>query len=452
MRRSLYSILVPGFILCISLLLSSCSSCSSLYVPQLPEVPSYERVNTTHIPYPVILLHGLGQKSHAWDGSAVQFYEREMGLTFGGVLSMKNGKASVDSKSGGTGDFYTVSFSLAYDSVATWGRELEQYVNLVRQKTKASHVILIGYSMGGLASRYYLTHHLYDHHVKRLITIGTPHLGSPFANVWTIKTGLNAKIKDANVITAPVYKGALSVLTTAETDVPFDSPAVGDLRRPEDGGYFLDALGKAEHPGDVDYVCVVGNVDVAGEVQKLNASAVQDVLRRALEFMGSGNVSTLLSTGDGVVSSYSQTLNNIPYFKNNLSRQRLTRTVTLGSLHTDHLQNSNEIQRVTLEDKPEFKGAEFYNVGGKASLVVDFSDYLPPQKSTVSISYPSIAGERSVKANDVQLIRTKNGEVLCRAIFPLGDVDFAQAFGVNISITNYFNNKATATKQWMGKR
>lgn len=430
---------------CIVIAIPSCKSV--ITNPKLPAAPKVETVTTNTIAYPILLLHGLGQKSHAWEGTAVNFYQQDMGLSFGGVLSMKNGKAI--SSGNGIGDFYTVSFSNPYDSVSVWGRELTQYINYVLAKTRAEKVILIGYSMGGLASRYYLTNNLSSHRVKRLITIGTPHLGSPFANVYTIKTTLTKKISEANAITAPIYKAGLSVLTAAEGDMPFDAPAIGDLRLPNDGGVFLDRLGKAEHPSDVEYISVVGDVDVAGEVQKLNTTAVQEVLRRALEFLGTGQVSALLNTGDGVVSSQSQTLNNIPFFKNNPAKQRLVRTVTLGSLHTDHLRSSNEIQRVTLEDKPEFKSAEFYNVGGSPAMVIDFSDYLPAKMSTVTVTYPSFAGERTVKAQNLKLVRKENGEVVCRAIIPFGgDVNFAEGFDANIIIKNYFGNTATTTKQW----
>jgi len=427
------------------------SSCKTSFVPEFPSLPSAEKVQTTHIAYPILLLHGLGQKSHVWDDQAVRFYQNEMGFAFGGVLSMKNGKPSMEAKYNGAGDFFTVSFTNPTDSIATWGKELEQYIALVREKTKADKVILIGYSMGGLASRYYLTRHVNNHHVVRLITIGTPHLGSPFARIFKVKHGIVSKLKEnPNIVTATVLKGALSTIEAAESDVKFDAPAMHDLMRPEDGGTFLDALGKAEHPGDVEYVCVVGDVDVAGEVQKLNTTAVQEILRRSLEFFDSG-VSAVFSQGDGVVSSYSQTLNNIPFFKNNPSRQRLTRTVTLGSLHTEHLRNSNEIQRVTLEDKPEFKSAEFYMADGMPSIVIDFSDYLIPQKSTVTITYPTLTGQRTTNATNVQLIRKQNGEVVCRAIVPISDADFSSSFDSQISITNYFSNKITTTKRWNGK-
>ncbi len=445
MRRIVSIVCSTAFILYLS-------SCASLPAPpKLPSMQAVEEVQTTHVAYPILLLHGLGQKSHAWEGNAIRFYEQEMGLTFGGVLSMKDGKAVLSSAPGArpARDFYTVSFTNSTDSVATWGRELDSYIRFVLEQTKASKVILIGYSMGGVASRYYLTHHLRNHNVKRLITVGTPHLGSPFARVYKIKSAVRqALAKDPNIISATALKAALATIEACESDVPYDAPAVHDLMRPEDGGEFLDGLGKAEHPTDVDYVSVVGEVDVVNEASKLSSGAVQEVLRRALEFFDTG-VSAWFSQGDGVVSLQSQNITNIPWFKNSPQHQRLAKTVSLSSVHTMHLQNSNEIQRVSLEDRPEFKGAEFRLVDNKPCLVVDFSDLLSCDKSKVTISYPALAGDQSRSSQSIRLVRMENKEVLHRAIFDLSDADFSKNFNVDLRISNYFGNSASATKQWI---
>lgn len=444
--------ILVGVVCFVFVVLAGCSS--TQYISFIPEQPKVDVVKQTHIPYPILLLHGLGQKAMVWDEHAVSFYQKEMGLGYGGMLTTKQNKAILEDKSNnGYYDFFTVSFKSPTDSIANWGKELEQYVNIVRAKTKAEKVILIGYSMGGLASRYYLTHNLKDHHVKRLITIGTPHLGSSFARVWKWKSSVTEKLKQfPNPITEKILEATLSVLKAAEQDVPFDSPAVHDLMRPEDGGKFLESLSMAEHPGDVEYISVVGDVDVVDEVKNLNTTTVQEILRRALEFMD-GDVGAVLSGGDGVVSTQSQTMNNIAWFKTNPTRQRLTRTVTLKSLHSAHLKNSHEIQRITLEDKPEYKGAEFYRINNQAYLAIDFTDYLPANRSTVTVQYPSFAGERTTTAKDIQLLRKQNGETIFRALLPIERyVNFQENFECTIAISNFFGNKITATKQWIAPK
>ncbi len=440
---------VGRIVVCIMLCVALAACKSVTAPPTLPVLPAQEELKSTRLIYPILLLHGLGQKSHAWEGPALNFYEREMGLGFGGVLSMRNGAVECSGARGTTRDFYTVSFSNSHDSVSNWGRELEAYIRLVLSQTKASKVILIGYSMGGVASRYYLTHHVHDHHVKRLITIGSPHLGSPFARIYKVKSALTGALaKDPNIVSATALKAALSAVNACESDLPFDAPAVHDLMRPEDGGQFLDELGKSEHPRDVEYVSVTGEVDVASEASKLSAGAVQEVLRRALEFFDTG-VGAWFSSGDGVVSLQSQNITNIPWFKNSPDHQRLTRSVSLKSVHTEHLQNSNEIQRVTLEDKPEFKSAEFRTLNNKPCLVVQYSDLLSPEKSSVSIRYPAMAGERNQKLNNAKLIRLENSEVVQQVVFELGDVDFSKNFIVDCTISNFFGNTASTVKQWI---
>ena len=46
---------------------------------------------------------------------------------------------------------------------------------------------LIGHSMGGLDCRYYINNHRNDSRIKRLITVATPHHGTPLAD-WAIKS------------------------------------------------------------------------------------------------------------------------------------------------------------------------------------------------------------------------------------------------------------------------
>ncbi len=438
----------PVVIVCLgcALLLNACST--TALRPNLPALDKDEAVSTLHVEYPILLLHGLGQKSHAWEGKAVGFYEQDMGMNFGGVLSMNNGRVQCVGGRGKQKDFYTVSFTNPTDSVAAWGRELDAYIQTVLQQTKASKVLLIGYSMGGLAARYYLTHHLSNHHVRRLITIGTPHLGSPFARVYSLKHGITESLsKNPNIVSTTALKAALATLSSCESDVAFDAPAVHDLMRPEDGGVFLDALGKAEHPMDVDYVSVVGEVDVAKEVGNLSSAAVQEILRRALEFFDSG-MSAWFSSGDGVVNMQSQNITNIPFFKNNPQHQRLARTVSLSSVHTEHLQNSNEIQRVTLEDKPEFKSAEFRMVDGNPCLVIEYSDLLTCDKSTASVVFQGLAGEQRRSAPN-HLVRLEDGSLVHRAVIRMDDADFAKNFSVSVEIANYFQDKCSTTKQWI---
>lgn len=458
-RRALLSRYSVG-IICIALMFAGgCATpdAATKLRERLQALPEFPAVVARSIPYPIILLHGLGQKADVWNESAVGYYKKELGLHFGGQLIAPNGKCSLKSSGDVLGDFFTVSFGNPVDSVNGWANQLERFIPIVLEKTKAQKVIIIGYSMGGLAARTYLTRHLQDHKTQRLITIGSPHQGSSFAKVWKWKTSVKSLLGgDANIITKTAVQPLLSIIEAAEQDVPFDSPAVRDLMRPQDGGKFIATLNYAEHPLDVEYISVVGAVDILREVKSLNSSAAQELFRRLLSVIGFGP-EALFEGGDGVVSASSQTINEIPWFKQNASRQRISRTVMLGSVHTEHLRNSNEIQRITLEDKPEFKGAEFYaGSKGRPVLMIEFADYLPPELCDVSVSFREASGSKrgmTLPRGTARLIQKPDGNTTAAIFveFP-ADLSFEQNIAVEFTVKNSFGNVFASSKQWTWKQ
>jgi len=229
---------MQSFVMLIFILFIGGCTSTKLTVPEY--IPIYVETKPSkllQIPYPILLLHGLGQKASVWDKHAIKFYEQDLGLKHAGILKPSKKGIFLDQKSTTTLDFFTVQFSKPTDSVEGWTKELEQCIAFVREKTGAEKVILIGYSMGGLTGRHYLTKHVNNHHVQRLITIGSPHQGSAFAKVYNWKTAVNSSLQDGKEsFLKPIVEQASELIRKAENDVPFDSPAVRDLRRPQDGG------------------------------------------------------------------------------------------------------------------------------------------------------------------------------------------------------------------------
>ena len=148
--------------------------------------------------------------------------------------------------------------------------------------------------------------------MQRLITIGSPHQGSAFAKVYNWKTAVNSSLQDGKEsFLKPIVEQASELIRKAENDVPFDSPAVRDLRRPQDGGWFIEKSGNREHPLDVEYISVIGDVDIMKEISVLNKSGAKELFRRIMGLLGMG-VESLFEGGDGVVSASSQTINELP--------------------------------------------------------------------------------------------------------------------------------------------
>lgn len=357
----------------------SLSGCGSI-VKKTTQLSTYQDlplVSNLQAPYPIILLHGLGQKVDVWRGNGTRYFSRDLGLKLGAELTVTNGRVNAsEGSANAVGDFYVVEFSNPTDSVNAWRDELDLCVKFVLNATKAHKVVLIGYSMGGLAARAYLVKRLTDHHVKRLITVGTPHLGSAFAKAYNWKTGFQRCLQTSNIAVTPVCKTALSWLVATESDVRYDAPAIRDLRRPEDGGEFLRRLNIMSHPLDIEYVSVVGSLNMFDQAKQLGEGAFQEMLRKVISVVGS-DLGEMFRPGDGVVSAESQDITNIEYFKLNAGKQRAARTVGLGSLHVEHLQQSIEVQRIALDEKPEFIGARFVLKNQTPTLVVEFSDYTP---------------------------------------------------------------------------
>lgn len=431
------------------LIIAFAFGCSSLpeRVARLPQYRQTCLSASMKVPYPIILLHGLGQKAEVWHGTATEYFRRDLGLTYGGELTAdKQGGVRRVIAGSGQADFFTVAFTNSVDSINAWRDELEACISEVRRSTGADRVILVGYSMGGLAARAYLVKRFTDHHVKRLITIGTPHLGSAMAKIWNVANDLDNCARNGNILTQKPCELALSAVRSAQSDVPFSSFAVRDLRRPEDGGDYLRRLGASAHPLDVEYVSVIGKVDLVNNT--LSKSAAQELVRKVLSVIG-GSIDDIFDTGDGVVSARSQNIMNIDWFDKDRSRRRAARVVELPSVHTSHLNSSSDVQRIALDETPVYKGAFIARRADQPFLVVDFVDHIP-SRCSVSVEVSGGSPLRlSADATALQMLVGEDG-IFARTIIPLDALDPAlQApYRLKVTVTNTFGYTATGTVEW----
>lgn len=164
------------------------------------------------LPYPIIFIHGLNSSSSTWDTSTA-YFNSQYGMTFGGRFDFclnadgNHGTANLNmyptpgadiaafETTMINGDYYTINFNVNTDgSIGTaalsnqsaiykQGIAVKKTIERVMQLTGKNKVILVGHSMGGLASRQYLQNSTYwqsdnAHHVAKLLTLGTPHGGS----------------------------------------------------------------------------------------------------------------------------------------------------------------------------------------------------------------------------------------------------------------------------------
>ena len=194
------------------------SASDSIGAQSLLKSPSPDRTQQIKLPYPILFVHGLGSKSSTWD-STTNFMDTQYGFTYGGRFDFClnfDGNNTTTNKNfypvAGAdlalftpnliaGDYYYVNFGVGSDgsvyptssdagyvlseqqAIVKQGAALSHAIDEVLQKTGRDKIILMGHSMGGLASREYIQNPINwqsdgKHHVAKLVTTGTPHGGS----------------------------------------------------------------------------------------------------------------------------------------------------------------------------------------------------------------------------------------------------------------------------------
>lgn len=131
--------------------------------PAVPNPYLFETVFTTPAPTgpPVIFVHGMGSTLAAWDSMLANLDD--------GFKSRHN--------------VYRYQYNWQ-DSVMINGRKLKEFVD----SYELVDPIIVAHSMGGLVSRAYVAS---GGQITKLVTLGTPHLGSALANILFIRSDLN---------------------------------------------------------------------------------------------------------------------------------------------------------------------------------------------------------------------------------------------------------------------
>ena len=107
---------------------------------------------------------------------------------------------------------YNLSTEGNQASISKQGWGLKLAIDAIKAKTNAQKVILVGHSMGGLASREYIQSDYYGKDVANIVTIGTPHYGSDISDLPNTAmgffTGIDGKseaIRDLRTLIQEIY-------------------------------------------------------------------------------------------------------------------------------------------------------------------------------------------------------------------------------------------------------
>jgi pimeloyl-ACP methyl ester carboxylesterase len=215
--------------------------------------------------YPIVFLHGIASTSATWDDT-MDFLNQTYGWTLGGLLkTTPYGQLCKDPNSlrlstfdrpcaeflgfGIKGDFYAANFfdnnanyNNAVDGIRQQGREVKAFLEEIHKKVGPGPIIIVAHSMGGLAARSYMEalNTTYNNDVARLVTIGTPHKGTPAVDVLANSATLEFLLQHV-----------------AQIDIHRDSDGVRDMRvDPLFYSLFLSPLNSKPLP-PADYVSIV---------------------------------------------------------------------------------------------------------------------------------------------------------------------------------------------------
>lgn len=188
---------------------------STYHLTSIPKAACKATINGQHLPYPILMIHGLSSSSDTWSN----MYNTALlqGLSYGGTMdfclnSDRNlyfsNLSDITDYSGGLApaDFYLINFNVDADGTAyghghntstesnlaaivKQGIAVKMAIAHILQATGKNKVVILAHSMGGLATREYIQNpNLWQpdnqHHIAKLVTTGTPHGGSNTSGTW----------------------------------------------------------------------------------------------------------------------------------------------------------------------------------------------------------------------------------------------------------------------------
>jgi len=287
----------------------------------------------------IIYFHGLGgNKTGALD----------IGLRSSGTIHLENHKLRIDSNtmenikdtSRNSGEPYYFTYEYDYSQSIQYSAKFIR--KALSEFPEEDSLILIGYSYGGLISRYYLQKYQ-DQRVIKYISIATPHLGSPLAYLYHLKDQLDheefrRKFENDESFFSKFQMKLKELIEKVENNMSIESKtsSVFELQ-PANNSNFLDKFQSKKHPTEVEYYCIIAK----REYQEIfnffefilpnNAEidSFMDFLKRVDQFIN----------GDYVVPIHSQNIANCQYFfQNGINVQ----TDTINATHFTVLENLKE--------------------------------------------------------------------------------------------------------------
>ena len=279
----------------------------SIFPLKTPVDNSASRVFESKLPYPIIFIHGLNSSSETWN-DATDYYDTQYSFTYGGrfdfCLNADNNNATTNKNFFPTagadiaafesfvqnGDYYYVNFNVNpngsvgttvlsnQSAVAKQGAAVKVAVQRVMAVTGKDKVILVGHSMGGLASREYIQNSYNwqadnQHHVAKFLTLGTPHGGSNASDIpGSFLTGTETRSEALRDLKITYYYsgepsrflfGGIEINNSSNMNEHLFGPDYWNIDVNCNGTIGDNIVGLNQKPIDniIDFSCVLGRIN-----------------------------------------------------------------------------------------------------------------------------------------------------------------------------------------------
>ena len=279
----------------------------SIFPLKTPIDNSASRVFESKLPYPIIFIHGLNSSSETWN-DATDYYDTQYSFTYGGrfdfCLNADNNNATTNKNFFPTagadiaafesfvqnGDYYYVNFNVNpngsvgttvlsnQSAVAKQGAAVKVAVQRVMAVTGKDKVILVGHSMGGLASREYIQNSYNwqadnQHHVAKFFTLGTPHGGSNASDIpGSFLTGTETRSEALRDLKITYYYsgepsrflfGGIEINNSSNMNEHLFGPDYWNIDVNCNGTIGDNIVGLNQKPIDniIDFSCVLGRIN-----------------------------------------------------------------------------------------------------------------------------------------------------------------------------------------------
>lgn len=242
----------------------------------------------------MLLIHGYLGDADSWEVSGINSELHRQGWARAGMFqgTVLGPQLFVTESNSAKNHVYVASLP-SQTPVMVQADILKNIIDIIRQRHNNEEIILVGHSAGGLVARMALIRHQLQH-IKALITIATPHIGTGRADQ---ALDITANHGPFNIVKSVVGGSGYHTLKRSRG-------LLVDLRHPQPGN-LLYWLNSQPHP-DIYYASVI----------RLSNNGL---------------------TGDYYVPGFSQNMNNVPALQGRSS------TVTTPTSHFLTRQDANTI-------------------------------------------------------------------------------------------------------------